>query len=341
MFKKWLKKIGFSSYPKGLDLYLTYNCNLNCTYCPWIKRRKKDNLKDIYMKKENAFKLIEDIKKFKPFIRLFGGEPFLHPDWCEIVRYGIERGINFTCVTNGTLLLSQAEKIVSSGIYAVGISLDGFSNDLRGKNTQEKIIEGIKEINKIKKINKKDIPVIEIYLTINAENYETLFDFGKYLESLNIKLYRLQHLIWFTKEQYDSSIQILKENFKDFSLFGVEESYIRKEPYNIDPKKLKEQIKKIKNNKFPFEVDFHPDLDQEEIENYYYDLNYQRSFPCKTMEWYCFISPEGILFPCITIDMGNVFKEKFSRLWNSKKARKFRKIIRKLGRLPFCSRCPD
>lgn len=342
MYESKIKK-GYSDFPKGMDFLLTYDCNLRCNYCPWWGGNYKSKVKKTYMEISSALNLIDEISSFKPFIRLFGGEPFLHPEWDIIVKYAKEKGIWCTSVTNGTLIYDQAEKIVKSGLLALGVSIDGFTNNLRLKNSAEKIVEGIKKVNALKDYYKIENPLIEIYLTINEENYENLFEFGNYLKELKVNLYRLQHLIWFSKKQYEESLNILKKNIKFSSFFGPEEGYIRDKIYKLDIGILKNQIEKIKKSNFPFKVEFHPELEFDEIYKYYNDIEYRRekNQSCRTMEKFCYISPEGTLFPCVTIEIGNVFEKSFFKVWNSKKARRFRKLIRKIKRLPICGRCPD
>lgn len=342
MLKNRIKK-GYADFPAGMDFLLTYDCNLRCKYCPWWGVNNKRMISKIYMDTSSALKLIDEISIFKPFIRLFGGEPFIHPDWFEIVQYAKSKGIYCTSVSNGTLVYEQADKLVKSGLLSLGVSWDGFNNDQRGKNTHILIEEGIKELIKVKNYYKSEYPLIEIYCTINESNYDQIIDFGNYLKDYKIHKYRLQHLIWFSENQYKESKAILKKELNVDSFFGVEENYIRNNRYNIDYNIVTNQIKIIKESNYPFKVEFHPDLDFEEIPSFFVDVEFKRIYntSCKTMENFCYISPEGILFPCLTIEIANVFEKSFIKSWNSKKARKFRKLIRKIGRLPLCSRCPD
>jgi radical SAM protein with 4Fe4S-binding SPASM domain len=62
---------------------------------------------------------------------------------------------------------------------------------------------------------------------------------------------------------------------------------------------------------------------------------------CTTMEVYAFVDPRGRLYPCLTLDMGNVFEEPFLDVWNGERFRAFRRVVRREGRLPLCHRCPD
>jgi radical SAM protein with 4Fe4S-binding SPASM domain len=59
------------------------------------------------------------------------------------------------------------------------------------------------------------------------------------------------------------------------------------------------------------------------------------------MESYAFVDPRGRLYPCLTLDMGNVFEAPFLDVWNGPRFRAFRRLIRREKRLPLCHRCPD
>ena len=59
---------------------------------------------------------IDDISSFKPAITLFGGEPFLYPDWENLVYYIKSKGLRVNVITNGTLISRNVKKIVDRTI---------------------------------------------------------------------------------------------------------------------------------------------------------------------------------------------------------------------------------
>jgi len=59
------------------------------------------------------------------------------------------------------------------------------------------------------------------------------------------------------------------------------------------------------------------------------------------MEGFAFVDPRGRLYPCLTLDMGNIFERPLLALWNGARFRAFRRLIRREGRLLLCHRCPD
>src|SRR4029077_9928608 len=89
------------------------------------------------METAKAIRFLESVASFRPMIRIFGGEPFLHPAWPEIFAAAVANGLPITVVTNGTRLVGRAEDLVRSGLLAVGISVDppAVNDTYRGNGT--------------------------------------------------------------------------------------------------------------------------------------------------------------------------------------------------------------
>ena len=86
------------------NIIITTRCNLNCRYC-----FARDTLKgipseecDIGLRRfEEALDFLErsDIEE----VRLLGGEPTLHPEFGELIKRAVERGLRVVIFTNGLL----------------------------------------------------------------------------------------------------------------------------------------------------------------------------------------------------------------------------------------------
>ena len=101
-------------YFNSIDVQLTLNCNLNCHYCS-RNCAIMNPLGDFFY---NTSKLKKDFERIFNFpdsesiysIALLGGEPTLHPDFDEIVKFFYnerqKRNLKFilVLVTNGILL---------------------------------------------------------------------------------------------------------------------------------------------------------------------------------------------------------------------------------------------
>ena len=103
---------------------VTRNCNLNCVHCRAAASRgpyegELDTAK--------CLQILDQIDEVgKPIVILTGGEPLLRQDVFELARYGTQKGLRMVMATNGTLVTKEvAEKMKSSGIQRVSVSLDG------------------------------------------------------------------------------------------------------------------------------------------------------------------------------------------------------------------------
>jgi MoaA/NifB/PqqE/SkfB family radical SAM enzyme len=90
-------QMGFVS-PVMVHIALTGICNLNCSFCCFANRNKKEQLSF-----EQVKKTLDSFKKLgaKGAELTGGGEPLLHPDINKIIGYAHEIGIKVGICTNG------------------------------------------------------------------------------------------------------------------------------------------------------------------------------------------------------------------------------------------------
>jgi radical SAM protein with 4Fe4S-binding SPASM domain len=102
----------------------TRKCPLNCIHCRAAADNKQHSDE---LSTAEGFRLIDGIAKFaKPLLILTGGEPMTRSDIYELAAYATAKGLRVVMATCGHLLTPEsAEKIKSSGIKALSISLDG------------------------------------------------------------------------------------------------------------------------------------------------------------------------------------------------------------------------
>jgi heme b synthase len=115
--------------PKWLAWEITGKCNLNCVHC---RSASSSSSFESVFDTVGAKALIDDITSFcSPVLVLSGGEPLLRKDVFEIASYGTEKGLRMCLATNGVLVDDEiCEKIKSSGIRIVSLSLDGSTKEV-------------------------------------------------------------------------------------------------------------------------------------------------------------------------------------------------------------------
>ena len=110
----------FDRKPLQCSLYLTDRCNLDCSYCTeYDNSRPHPKLEDLKI----WIRKIRDLGTMR--IALVGGEPLLHPNVVEIVRYCRELGFATSLTTNGFLLTRQLlAELEEAGLQVMQISVD-------------------------------------------------------------------------------------------------------------------------------------------------------------------------------------------------------------------------
>jgi len=147
-----------------IQVEVTSACNAACIYCPRTVYRK------IW---EDRHLPLETFKKLKPafadtrHIHLQGwGEPFLHPEFFEMVAIAKASAFQVGTTTNATLLNEETvRKVIESGIDILAFSLAGTTerNDVIRKGTSlKKVLKAIETLNREKEKRGTSAPEIHV-----------------------------------------------------------------------------------------------------------------------------------------------------------------------------------
>ena len=144
-----------------LRLSITDRCNLKCIYCmPSGKTHKLDH--EEILRYEEILRVVRiGIRLGITKVRITGGEPLFRKDCCDFFDALCQlRGLkDISLTTNGVLLEDYIDRIVSSGINRVNISIDTLSPEkfkkITGVDAFDRVWRGIeaahaKGINPIK-----------------------------------------------------------------------------------------------------------------------------------------------------------------------------------------------
>ena len=115
----------FERSVKFVNIELSANCNLKCLYC---SRNKFGNNREPGFMTLTTFDKILDMFPKDVLLQLhLSGEPLMHPEFCEFVRFACQKGFTNTRIhTNATLLTMElSEKLVKSGLTTIVFSIDG------------------------------------------------------------------------------------------------------------------------------------------------------------------------------------------------------------------------
>ncbi|HVZ24661.1 MAG TPA: radical SAM/SPASM domain-containing protein, partial [Sediminibacterium sp.] len=151
-------------YPISVSFEPTTSCNLRCPECPSGLRaftRPTGMLESSFFRKT-----IDEIhRELLYLIFYFQGEPYLNPDFLDMVQYASQKGIYTATSTNAHYLTDEkARQTVESGLDRLIISIDGTTQEVyqqyRIGGKLDKVLAGARNIVKWKKALKSRTPFI-------------------------------------------------------------------------------------------------------------------------------------------------------------------------------------
>lgn len=215
-----LEKIGFyslsderaknalsTSQMKRCEMIITEYCNFNCPYCRGLNP-------EIYGDRKHKQLSLDEIKRNIDYwcegeplenIRFSGGEPTLHPDIKDIIKYSKEKGIKRIAIsTNGSNKLELYKELIDLGCNDFSISLDACCSEdgdkMSGgvKGSWEIVINNIKEISKL--------TYVTVGVVLNEMNIDKTIDTIIFADSLGVSDIRI-----ISAAQYNKPIPRLNE----------------------------------------------------------------------------------------------------------------------------------
>lgn len=141
--------------PVTVSIEPTTACNLRCPECPSGLRafsRPTGNLQADFFR-QTVDSLARDLTWL---IFYFQGEPYIHPQFLDMVKYASEKGLYTITSTNGHFLNDEnARKTIESGLDRLIISLDGTTQEVyeqyRVAGKLETVLQGARNVVKWKK----------------------------------------------------------------------------------------------------------------------------------------------------------------------------------------------
>src|SRR5688572_29085420 len=99
--------------PRQLTVAVTAACNLRCMGCRYGRDFMVGERLSLPMMRD----LLDDAREAGiNRVRLYGGEPLLHPDLPEIVRYSTGLGMDTYLTTNAVLLGQRIDELYEAGM---------------------------------------------------------------------------------------------------------------------------------------------------------------------------------------------------------------------------------
>lgn len=272
----------------------TLRCNLNCLHCG-SDCRKEDMPVD--MPFEDFAHVLDDVAKEKNPSKILvittGGEPLVRKDITKCGREISQRGYMWGMVSNGMLLdRRKLNELIDAGLKTIAISLDGFEVDhnwMRG-NTQsfQKALQAIDYL-------AQSSITWDVITCVNKRNYNSLPDLMDFLLSRGVRNWRLFTVFPSGRAKDNGELQLNAEQFRGLMDF----------------------IKVVRQtNKIHLSYSCEGYLGQ-------YEMNVRNHpFFCGAGINVASIRYDGAISGCLSIreqfDQGNIYKDSFMHIWNTK-----------------------
>ena len=176
--EKWKKRpenFHAGEFPLFIDIEGTSACNLKCPFCATTFRGK------VIKKGFVTFDAVKRIIDEGVSNNLYGvkfnirGEPLLHPEIHEFVKYAKQRGLIDVYFNSNAMLLTDdiARKLIDAGLDRLSISFEGITKDVYEKYRvgakYETVLSNIEKIQSLKKKLGVEHPKIRIQTVMLPE----------------------------------------------------------------------------------------------------------------------------------------------------------------------------
>ncbi|MEL6358238.1 MAG: radical SAM protein, partial [Bacteroidota bacterium] len=174
---RWLKKPISWGVPFTIAIEPTTACNLRCPECPSGLRsftRPTGNLKQDFFRRI----IDENYRDLLYLIFYFQGEPYINPDFLDMVAYAKKRGIYTISSTNGHFLNDEnAKRTIESGLDRLIISVDGTTQEVyeqyRKAGKLDVVLQGARNIVKWKRELGYGPHLIFQFLVVKPNEHQT------------------------------------------------------------------------------------------------------------------------------------------------------------------------
>ena len=302
---QWLQKPIQWGYPISVSFEPTTSCNLRCPECPSGLR---SFTRPTGMLQKDFFReTIDDIHQHLLYlIFYFQGEPYLNPEFLDMVKYASSKNIYTATSTNAHYITDEvAKKTVESGLDRLIISIDGTTQEVyqqyRVGGNLNKVIEGTKKIVQWRK----------------ALNSKTPFIFFQFL------------VVKPNEHQLEEIKQLAKEIGVDEVRFKTAQVY----DYETDPNQLIPNNEKYSRYKKGKDGKYKP---KNKLVNRCWKLWHANVITWDGLVVPCCFDKDA------THQLGNIKNESFKNIWNNSNYKQFRtELMKSRKNIDICANCSE
>lgn len=273
--------------PFMLELQVTKACNLKCKYC-------YANLESLRDDKDFSFDQIREImEEFYALgtrvVRLLGGEPLIHKDIGEIIRYLRNKDIFIELATNGIFIERWLEDLQYVDILQISVDGNEESHDaVRGEGCYQKVVRGLEAAVKAK------LPVrihgVFNKISIDASKESQVAALARLSKKYDIPFNFCQYVLGEEEKRCGVVNKPAYVSFADTNKYHRELLVYKKRGYKFFNSYA--AMKQIINWVNPKKDILH------QKEEHLLPPYFSR---CRAGELYCFLDSDGSLYPCVPL----------------------------------------
>ena len=291
--------------PISISFEPTTSCNLRCPECP--SGLRAFSRPTGMLQKDFFTETIDDIHQHLLYlIFYFQGEPYLNPDFLEMVKYASSKKIYTATSTNAHYLTDEAaKKTVESGLDRLIISIDGTTQDVykqyRVGGNLNKVLEGAKNIIKWRKELNSKTPFVFFQFLVVKPNEHQIEDIKKLAKEIGVDEVRFK-----TAQVYD---------------------------YEKDPNQLIPTIDKFSRYKKNADGTYKP---KNKLANQCWKLWHANVITFDGLVVPCCFDKDAIH------QLGNLKNESFKNVWKNSNYKQFRsELMQSRKNIDICSNCSE
>lgn len=292
-------------YPVSVSFEPTTSCNLRCPECP--SGLRAFTRPTGMLKKDFFSQTIDEIhKELLYLIFYFQGEPYLNPDFLEMVKYASSKKIYTATSTNAHYLNDDiAKKTIESGLDRLIISVDGTTQEVyqqyRVGGNLQKVFEGARNIVKWKKNLHSKKPFVIFQFLVVKPNEHQVDEIKKLAKEIGVDQVRFK-----TAQVYD---------------------------YEKDPNQLIPETGKFSRYK---KLDDGSYVPKNKMANHCWKLWHANVITWNGLVVPCCFDKDA------THQLGSLQNQSFKQIWNNEQYRTFRKkLMTGRKQIDICANCSE
>ena len=319
--------------PSLIQVEASSRCNLRCQMCPVTTKGTLSTQNPGLMASDVWEKVRRIGSRVGKVVMTGFGEPFLHPDFLDMLRELDSRGIAIGFSTNGILVTDEIARELAGleHLAHINVSIDSPDPDIYREVRRGDVHRALEGLAKLVRGVGDDGPLVTVSSLLMARTAESLIRFPEVLQRLGVRHWRVQSMVDWNRDLL--SWHLCRGGRPADYLDRIRAEAVDRE---IDLIFENPERTELESNSPELAVlTYHGKSDADEGESRICNAPWDAPF----------VDKDGRVLPCCygdhTAVLGDLRDESFDEIWNGPKYRRFREDLVKGGRsLPtICANC--